>query len=124
MEFSYTGIFGKNIIIFQIFFALLDIIIEQIITRVIMGEALMATPLLSVFTALEFVMTMGANDFQSFIISYFAEVAINLTMRTYIGPIVEKIELLTQKTVIKLSQKYPNTIEKLFKNILKRQLNT
>ncbi len=48
-------------------------------------------------------MTMGADDFQSFIFSYFAEVAIALTMRTYIGPIVEKIELFTQTTVIRLS---------------------
>lgn len=63
LEFSYTDAFGNNIIMFQIFFTFLDIFIEQLITRIIMGEALMATPLLSVFTSLEFVMTMGANDF-------------------------------------------------------------
>lgn len=78
---------------FQIFFAILDIFIDQLVTRVIMGEALMTTPVTAVFTALEFVMTMGADDFQSFILSYFAEVGIALMMRTYIGPIVEKIEL-------------------------------
>jgi hypothetical protein len=44
MEFSYTDTFGKNIIMFQIFFAILDIFIEQIVTRIIMGEALMTTP--------------------------------------------------------------------------------
>ncbi len=63
----------------------------------------MTTPVTAVFTALEFVMTMGADDFQSFILSYFAEVGIALTMRTYIGPIVEKIELKTQQAVIRLS---------------------
>lgn len=44
MEFSYTDTFGKNIIMFQILFAFLDIFIEQIVTRIIMGEALMTTP--------------------------------------------------------------------------------
>lgn len=58
-----------------------------------MGEALMATPLLAVFTSLEFIMTMGANDFQSFIFSYFAEVGLVIVSRTYIGPLVEKVEL-------------------------------
>jgi hypothetical protein len=58
-----------------------------------MGEALMVTPCTAMFTSIEFVMTMGANDFQSFIFSYFAELGIALTMRTYVGPIVEIMEL-------------------------------
>jgi hypothetical protein len=87
-----------------------------------MGEALMATPLLSVFTSLEFVMTMGADDFQSFIFSYFAEVTLAIMMRTYVGPLVEKLELQTQKMAIYLSQK-STYFKSLFKNILKRQLN-
>jgi hypothetical protein len=41
----------------------LDIFIDQLVTRVIMGEALMTTPVTAMFTALEFVMTMGADDF-------------------------------------------------------------
>jgi hypothetical protein len=67
------------------------------------------------------VMTMGADDFQSFIFSYFAEVAIALTMRTYVGPLVEKVELFTQTSVIRLSQRF-KFVEKIFKNILTRQL--
>ena len=47
MEFSYTDIFGKNILYFQVGFTFLDVLIEQIITRLVMGEALLSTPILS-----------------------------------------------------------------------------
>jgi hypothetical protein len=43
-------------------------------------------------------------------------------MRTYIGPIVEKIELKVQQTVIRLSQRF-KFVENIFKGILQRQLN-
>lgn len=34
-----------------------------VIVRIIMGEALLATPVLGSFVVMEFIMTMGANDF-------------------------------------------------------------
>lgn len=37
-------------------------------------------------------MTMGADDFQSFVISYFIETGLVLVSRIYIGPIYEHIE--------------------------------
>ncbi len=37
-------------------------------------------------------MTMGADDFQSFIISYFIETGLVVVSRTYIGPLVEYLE--------------------------------
>ena len=40
-------------------------------------------------------MTMGADDFQSFIISYFIETGLNVVSRTYIDPIVEFCEFYT-----------------------------
>lgn len=57
-----------------------------------MGEALLTTPLLGCFVVMEFIMTMGANDFQSFIISYFIETGLVVVSRTYIGPLVENLE--------------------------------
>ena len=48
-------------------------------------------------------MTMGADDFQSFIISYFIETALETAQRSYIGPLVEKLELKTQHFVIRMS---------------------
>ena len=74
-----------------------------------------------VFTSLEFIMTMGANDFQQFIFSYFAEIGLTIVMRTYVGPLVEKLELLTQKIAIYLSQK-SMFVQNLTRNILKREL--
>lgn len=47
LEFSYTVIFGKNILYFQVGYTFLDIIIEQVLTRVVMGEALLVSPILS-----------------------------------------------------------------------------
>jgi hypothetical protein len=47
LEFSYSNTFGNNIIMCQIIFTFLDIVIEQFLTRIIMGEALMSAPLLS-----------------------------------------------------------------------------
>lgn len=44
------------------------------------------------FVVLEFIMTMGANNFQSFIISYFIEVALVILSRVYIEPFVEILE--------------------------------
>jgi len=63
LEFSYSEIFGENIITFLIIFTVMDIIIEQLLTRVIMGEALLTAPILGSFVLTEFIMTMGADDF-------------------------------------------------------------
>ena len=54
----------------------------------------------------EFVMTMGANDFKFFLMSYMIDTLIVVINRTYIGPLVERIELFTQVTFIKLAKKY------------------
>jgi len=47
LEFSYSTTFANNIILWQIIFTFLDIVIEQVLTRIVMGEALMTAPLLS-----------------------------------------------------------------------------
>lgn len=64
---------------------------------------------------------MGANDFEQFIYSYFAEVSLAIAMRTYVGPLVEKLELLTQKLAITLSQRF-KFVQNFTRNILKREL--
>lgn len=38
-----------------------------------MSEAILVSPILGAFIIIEFLMTMGADDFQNFIISYFIE---------------------------------------------------
>lgn len=45
LEFSYSDSYGDHIILWQIAFTALDILIEQLLTRLIMGEALLSAPL-------------------------------------------------------------------------------
>ena len=63
LEFSYTRIFGKNILLFLIFFTVSDLITEQLLLRVFMSEALLVSPLMGSIIITEFIMTMGADDF-------------------------------------------------------------
>jgi len=63
IEFSYTEFFGRNIYTFLILFMILDIFLEQFLTRVLMSEAILVSPILGAFIIIEFLMTMGADDF-------------------------------------------------------------
>lgn len=94
---------------------------EQLLTRLIMSEALLVAPLQSTFQMTEFVMTMGANDFKAFLLSYCIDTTIVVVNRTYVGPLVERIEAITQVTSIKLSKK-SNYFKSLFRNILVKQM--
>jgi hypothetical protein len=69
----------------------------------------------------EFVMTMGADDFKAFLLSYVVDTSIVVLNRTYIGPVVERIEALTQITSIKLAKKSA-TFRGYLKSILVRQM--
>lgn len=89
--------------------------------RLVMSEALLVSPILGSFVITEFIMTMGAEDLQSFIISFFIESGIVVLTRIVIGPWIEKMESWTQRTVIKLSLKY-NFVRKIFVRILTKQL--
>ena len=74
---------------------ILDIILEQVLVRLVMTEALLVSPILGTFVITEFIMTMGAEDLKSFIVSFFISVAITTFSRIILGPGVEKLELIT-----------------------------
>lgn len=122
LEFSYTEVFGKNILAFLVLFTVGDLILEQLLTRVLMSEALLVSPILGALVSTEFIMTMGADDFQSFIMAYFTQTAIVVASRSYVGPWIERLEVRMQAFVIRLSQKY-RLAEKLFKRMLVRTLS-
>ena len=103
------------------FFLFIDIVNEQLLTRLIMSEALLVAPLQSTFQMTEFVMTMGANDFKAFLLSYCIDTTIVVVNRTYIGPLVERIEAITQVSSIKLSKK-STYLKSIFRNILVKQM--
>ena len=122
IQFSFTQTFQSNIYIFLVVFMITDIILEQILTRIVMSESLLVTPILAVFNVIEFVMIMGAVDFQSIVISFFNETTLTVALRIYIGPAVEKIELYSQKLTIWLSLKF-SFFERILRKTLRRQLH-
>ena len=121
LKFSYTTIFSENIYTFLIVFMIMDIILEQLLSRVIMAETILVAPVLGAFVITEFIMTMGAEDFYNFIVSYFIETSLVVSGRIYIGPAVERIEFYSQRFAIWLSLKF-DFAEKIFRKILRRQL--
>ena len=78
----------------------IDILTEQILVRQVMSEALLVSPMLGTLVVMEFICTMGASDFRSFIVSYFIEITVQTVSRVFIGPFVEKLEMWTQKVTI------------------------
>ena len=46
LELSYEPFFGENILYFLIAFTIMDIFIDQILSRALMGEALLVSPVL------------------------------------------------------------------------------
>ena len=121
IQFSYTQTFLGNIYTFLIVFMITYIILEQILTRIVKSESFLVTPILAAFNVIEFVMTMGAVDFQSFIISFFIETTLTVAGWIYIGPAVEKTELYSQKLTIWLSLKF-RFFERICRKTLRRQL--
>ena len=91
------------------------------LTRLVMNEALLVTPVLGTFVITEFIMTMGAEDFSAFIVSYFIETVICLINRVYIGPFVEHVEAMLFRSAIEMSKKYP-FFQKALKGVLTRML--
>ena len=121
IQFSYIQTFKSNINTFLIVFMITDIILEQILTRIVMSESLLVTPILAAFNVIEFAMTMSAVDFQSFVISFFIKTALTVAGRVYIGPAIEKIELYLQKLTIWLSLKF-RFFERICRKTLRRLL--
>ena len=72
----------------------MDMVLEQLMVRLIMSEALLVSPILGTFVITEFIMTMGAEDLKQFIQSYFIETTIVICSRIWIGPWVELLEYL------------------------------
>ena len=119
LELSYESFFSSHILYFLMGFTILDVFIDHILNKLIMGEALLVSPLLSSFIVTEFVMTMGANSFETFVISYFVETGLVVVSRTYVTPFMERMEMYLFRAVIKLAQRY-RLFRWLFENLLRR----
>jgi hypothetical protein len=103
-------------------FAVVDLLLEQVLTRLLMSEALLVSPILGAVVVSEFITTMGADDFEGFIVAYAAQTAIVVASRTYLAPWLEKLEAAIQRYVLSLSQRHAWAAS-LFRSHLVRQLN-
>jgi hypothetical protein len=122
LEFSYTKIFSENIYTFLVCFMILDILLEQLLNRAIMAETLLVSPIIGSLAVTEFIMTMGADDFQNFVISYFIETALVVAGRVYIGPAIEKkMSWLFRILIIQIAPKC-KCWERIFAPMLRKQL--
>jgi hypothetical protein len=84
-EFSYSDTFSSNvyliIVVFKFVQMLLDLVMEGL-----MRELLLVAPLLVVIGVTEALVTMGANDFRDFIVSFFVELSLMMLERLYLDP--------------------------------------
>jgi len=122
LEFSYTELFGKNVLVFLLIFTAADLVLEQLLTRLLMSEALLVSPILGAVVVTEFIMTMGADDFQRFVGAYFSQTAIVVASRTYLGPWLEKLEAAVQRYILRLAQRH-QWAAAAFRSQLVRQLS-
>ena len=99
----------------------MDMVLEQILVRLVMSEALLVSPLLGTFVITEFIMTMSSEDLLAFVISYFIEQCIVMFSRVFLGPAIERLELFTQQLFIRLSLRF-KFFRDCFKKILTNQL--
>lgn len=63
LEFGYKNLARRNFQTFQVFFVILNVIIEQILTRLAMSESLMINPILGALTSNEMISILGSEDF-------------------------------------------------------------
>jgi hypothetical protein len=121
MELSYSDVFTKNILVFLFFFQICDIIINLILSRFILNEALLVSPFLASLALNEIIMTIAADTFTNFIQCYLFWLGILIFQRLYIVPFLEYFETKLQQFAIFL-MKRSVLAERLFKHAVLRQL--
>eukprot|EP01022_Parablepharisma_sp_SALTPOND_P014603 TRINITY_DN20009_c0_g2_i2.p1 TRINITY_DN20009_c0_g2~~TRINITY_DN20009_c0_g2_i2.p1 ORF type:complete len:2825 (-),score=233.62 TRINITY_DN20009_c0_g2_i2:4128-12602(-) len=121
LEFSYTSIFRNNIGIFLTVFMLHDLALERLLTNVVLGEALLVTPIMGAFVLIHLIMILTSGDFEGYLYSYFIQSTVLVIARIYLNPVLERIESWVLKLTIYLSQKSA-FFQKLFRKVLIRNL--
>lgn len=126
LEFSYSVFFSKNLMMFLLIFQVGDIVMEQLLLRVFMSEALLIQPIVASMAVIQFIITMGAEDFSTFVSAYFLQTSMMILCRAYIGPWIEILEHMLQDLIVWLANRdgfIGETTKKLFKRFLVFHLN-
>jgi hypothetical protein len=85
VEFSFWEDFGTYIWQIIIVLKLVAVFVEMAIDRQL-KEHLLICPLVSALTLIEGLVTLGADDFKDFLLSYFVEFGIMMVERVYVDP--------------------------------------
>ena len=102
LEFSFSRFFAQNALVFMMLFKVVWIYMESWLLKAL-NEKLIALPFECALQTAQFVMTLGAEGFISFITSFVVELLIMIVKRVAMDPIKFKV-VRTAKLKVKIAQ--------------------
>jgi len=106
-EFSYSETFKDNLFRFKVLFQMMQILLDLILSS-IMGDRLLAAPLLVSIQMAEMLITCGAHNFVDFTLVFLLEVALNVFQRLLLYPLIKTITVLWPRWKILVSRAVNN----------------
>ena len=122
VEFSYWASFGKYIWEIIIVLKILDNVIGYLIDKQ-MGEALLSAPIMAAMGLIQSIVTLSANDFLDFLLSYIVGFGFLILERMYISPTLSQMidEILAKLNTIVSS--LHSSLKKLWRMLIKGDTN-
>lgn len=88
LEFSYSDWFSNYVLECIFMFKIVQMILDVVLLD-ILGEGLLLCPIMVGVATAEFLVTMGADNFMDFLVSYFIELVIIVVERIYMDPLLK-----------------------------------
>jgi hypothetical protein len=104
-EFSYSNMFEQNVYMYLFLYKAATTILESILENAL-REKLLLGALLAATKVTEAMITMGADDFSDFTLSFFVEMAISMIERLYIESAIQNMMRQWPKWKMQLRRKY------------------
>ncbi|KAL3768820.1 hypothetical protein ACHAWU_006921, partial [Discostella pseudostelligera] len=102
-EFSYSAAFRNNIYVFKVVFQLCQVVLDVAVSF-IMGDRLLAAPILVSIQMSELLVTIGARNFVEFTLCFLVQVALLVVQRLFLYPLVHRILILLPRWKILASE--------------------
>ena len=106
-EFSYSETFKNNLFRFKVLFQMMQILLDLLLSS-IMGDRLLAAPILVSIQMAEMLITCGAHNFVDFTLVFLLEVALNVFQRLLLYPLIKTITVLRPRWKILISRAVNN----------------
>ncbi|KAL7555003.1 hypothetical protein ACHAWF_018580 [Thalassiosira exigua] len=104
-EFSYSDVFRNNIYRFKVLFQLCQVLMDLVVTQ-IMGDRLLAAPLLVSIQMAELLVTLGARNFVEFTLSFLVEISLSVVQRLFLYPLIKTVLTLYPRWMLLASQTF------------------